>query len=166
MRNLVRTLAVFLAICTAVPSAADETSDLNAQFDLIVLKIKVAREQKVLVDLQKALAEAQRDIAKALLDAEKDKLAAAVFAPPIKMVSGTLSVVGGNGPHPSCNALPFLRSQCNGLQECPAFTVNENICGVPGATTDPMLLSVKYMCGGDVRTDEFPYGRPANLTCY
>ena len=170
MNRGVRTaLLVGAALCvTAGAVHADQISDLNKQFDLIELKIKVANRQKDLITLETDLAKAEEGIATSLMNAAKNKLTAAqdeLNKPPpqIQMSSGTLYVIGD--PKRSCNALPFLRWQCNGTDTCTVFTVDEKICGLPGASTEPMELSLAYQCGDQTLKDVVPFNRPEHVTC-
>jgi hypothetical protein len=168
-RPLGRALLFGAIVCLGmgISVAADETSELNKQLDLLNKKIEVAKKLQELTTLEAALAAAQKQIA---LDqknaADNDLLKAQKLLErpiyPIRMSSGVLHVIGD--PARSCNALPFLRWQCNGGPKC-EFNVTADICGLPGASTEPMELRLAYKCGDLVVEDVFPFNRPAKLSC-
>lgn len=169
MNSLARALLVGAALCVSGSVVhADQISDLNNQLDLIKKKIEVATKQKELIQLETDLAKAEEGIATSLMNAANNKFTAAQKelarpAPQIHMSSGTLYVI--KDPQRSCNALPFLRWQCNGVDTCASFVVDQNICGLPGTMSEPMELSLAYLCGDQTVKDVFPFGQPAKLTC-
>ena len=164
---VVAAVAAFVMASMTSGVIADELSDLNDQIELATTKKKLAESLQTLADLKKKLADTEAAISTVRLDAAQKDLAAAQerLKQPVqlmRMVSGTMTVIRNQTL--TCDAMPFLRFQCNGEIRC-EFPVDANICGTPGGATDAMELSVSYACGGQVIQQTFGTNRKGYLTC-
>lgn len=147
-------------------SHSDEISDTHAKLDL---ELDIVDKQLKLYVEKKKLAAAQKTVTKDLKEAVKNELDALglIFEskiPKISIVSGTLS--SGIDPSRSCNAVYYLRHQCNLKVDCD-FDINTdaNICGFPTIPNEPLLLSLEFKCADETRSAEFRFGAKGYLTC-
>ena len=164
---LLLSIIMVVAAATLATARADQLSDLQDQIELAETKKKLAEGLQTLADLKKKLADTEVAISNARLDAAQKELAAAQerLKQPVqlmRMVSGTMTVIRNQTL--TCDAMPFLRFQCNGETKC-EFPVDANICGTPGGANDPMELSVSYSCGGQTIQQTFGSNRKGYLTC-
>ena len=163
-------LAVLLALLLPAGGVvADELSDLATQTKLWTERVKLADQRKLFAQHRKAEAEALRDAVAAELKQLQDSITKQQTTPTpkvpnIRIVSASLVVDNGTAEQ-SCNAAPFMRYTCHGVDSCPIERVDDKICGIPTVASAPMLLNVTYRCNEQVIEDAFPFLKPAYLTC-
>ena len=144
-----------------ITKAEEQTKVLAAQKSILLLR-------KELIDLDLKIANVEKSIAAARLKTAQD-LTSAEAAERLRKIPSIIINAGQiyqiSETIRRCDATAFLRYTCHRTADCPSFDVDEKICGVPAVNNQPMLLEVNYSCGTQQRTNVFPYGSKAYITC-
>ncbi|WP_136439276.1 hypothetical protein [Pacificoceanicola onchidii] len=152
----------------AAPALGDELRDLEKRLELLTAREAVLKKEKEVEGLREDIAELRSKSANfRKQEAERLRDARAVerldAVPTIVINMGTIA--SARYPDKFCNATPFLQYKCHALKDCPEFTVDGDICPLPGGETEPMVLTVNYSCGTSQRDLTFPVGAKAWISC-